>query len=222
MDGGPSRAVRSVRQVLVVLAMVALVAASACGGDDGATTTTTGERQLAGYTREPTPSVAAVQLPVVGAAEPVPVTADPDGLRVVYFGYTSCPDVCPTTMSDVKRALAGLPADQAGRVSVVMVSVDPERDVEDKLAAYVATFVPDGLASRITDPAQLQSVADAFGVRYSVETLEDGEVEVSHTGDLYVVDDQGDIVLQWPFGTASDDISADLAALLDTSETQTS
>lgn len=211
---------RFVRSMLMAVGSIAIVSVVACSADDGATATSTTERQLTGYTREPTPSVSEVHLPIVGATEPVPVTAEPGGLRVVYFGYTSCPDVCPTTMSDVKRALAKLPADQAARVGVVMVSVDPDRDVEDKLAAYVATFVPDGEASRITDAAQLQSVADAFGVRYSVRTLEDGEIEVSHTGDLYVVDDQGDIVLQWPFGTVSDDISADLAALLDESAPQ--
>lgn len=213
MDTGRSGASKAVRSVGLALGLVLAVVLAACGEDSSSTTTTTA-RELAGYTREPTPSVADVQIPVVGSAEPVAMTADAGQLRVVYFGYTSCPDVCPTTMSDVKRALAQLPAEQASRVGVVMVTVDPDRDVEDKLAAYVATFIADGAASRITDPAELQSVADAFGARYSVETLEDGEIEVSHTGDLYVVDDRGDIVLQWPFGTASDDLAADLAAML--------
>lgn len=213
MDKGRSGASKAVRSVGLALGLVLAVVLAACGEDSSSTTTTTA-RELAGYTREPTPSVADVQIPVVGSAEPVAMTADPGQLRVVYFGYTSCPDVCPTTMSDVKRALAQMPAEQASRVGVVMVTVDPDRDVEDKLAAYVATFIADGAASRITDPAELQSVADAFGARYSVETLEDGEIEVSHTGDLYVVDDRGDIVLQWPFGTASDDLAADLAAML--------
>ena len=213
MDTGRFGAAKAVRAIGSALGLALLLVITACG-DDATTTTTTVEREMTGYTREPTPSVAAVQVPVVGAAEPVAVTADPGNLRVVYFGYTSCPDVCPTTMSDLKRALAKLPAEQADRVGVVMVTVDPDRDVEDKLAAYVATFIADGAASRITDPAQLQSVAEAFGARYSVETLDDGEVEVSHTGDLYVVDDRGDIVLQWPFGTASDDLAADLSAML--------
>lgn len=213
-SGDSSGVTGAIRPFLLALVAAVTVTAAACSGGDGSATTTTVERQLAGYTREPAPSVAEVRLPVVGSTEPVAATAEPGGLRIVYFGYTSCPDVCPTTMSDVKRALAELPADQAARVGVVMVSVDPERDLDDRLAAYVATFIADGAASRITDPAQLQSVAEAFGARYSVETLDDGEIEVSHTGDLYVVDDRGDIVLQWPFGTASDDIAADLSAML--------
>ncbi|MEI2696889.1 MAG: SCO family protein [Microthrixaceae bacterium] len=213
IDARWSGVVKAARSLGVALGLVLALVPTACG-DDSSSTTTTVEREMTGYTHEPTPSVSELQIPVVGMAEPVAVTADPGELRVVYFGYTSCPDVCPTTMSDVKRALAQLPAEQADRVGVVMVTVDPDRDVDDKLAAYVATFIPDGAASRITDPAQLQSVAGAFGARYSVETADDGEVEVSHTGDLYVVDDRGYIVLQWPFGTASDDLAADLAAML--------
>ena len=54
----------------------------------------------------------------------------------------------------------------------------------------------------------------AFGAQYEVRTADDGEVEVSHSADLYVVDDAGDIVLQWPFGTSSADIAADLSTLL--------
>jgi cytochrome oxidase Cu insertion factor (SCO1/SenC/PrrC family) len=95
-----------------------------------------------------------------------------------------------------------------------MVTIDPDRDVDEKLAAYVGTFIEDGQASRIADPAALQATADAFGASYAVTTAEDGEVEVSHSADLYVVDDQGEIILQWPFGTRYEDIADDLSALL--------
>jgi protein SCO1/2 len=117
-------------------------------------------------------------------------------------------------MSDLKRAIAQLPAEQAERVDVVMVTIDPDRDVDEKLDAYVQTFITDGQASRITDPAALEDTADAFGASYSVETADDGEIEVSHSADLYVVDEAGDLILQWPFGTTHDDIAADLSDLL--------
>jgi protein SCO1/2 len=189
---------------------------SACGEDEPSSSPDTTEESsgLSGYTREPTPSVAEVQLPLVNGAGELPAAADAGGLRVVYFGYTSCPDVCPTTMSDLKRALAQLPEEDAARVQVVMVTIDPDRDVDEKLGAYVGTFIEDGQASRITDPAALQAAADAFGASYEVATAEDGEIEVSHSADLYVVDDQGDIVLQWPFGTSYEDIADDLSTLL--------
>jgi protein SCO1/2 len=203
------------RGVLVALAAASVVLGAGCGDDESSSPTTTADDSgLSGYTREPTPSVVDVELPLVAGAGTIPATAAPGTLRVVYFGYTSCPDVCPTTMSDLKRALAELPEQDAARVEVVMVTIDPDRDVDEKLGAYVTTFIADGQGSRITDPAELRAAADAFGASYNVETAADGEIEVSHSADLYVVDDRGDIVLQWPFGTSYEDISADLADLL--------
>jgi protein SCO1/2 len=203
--------------VAAVAASVALLGPLVgCGGDAAESTTTAAQDdgQLSGYTREPTPSVAQVSLPLTGGAGDLPAAAEPGGLRVVYFGYTSCPDVCPTTMSDLKRALADLSPDERDRVEVVMVTIDPARDVDEKLDAYVQTFIADGHASRIADPAALAAAAGAFGASYSVDTADDGEIEVSHSADLYVVDDTGDIILQWPFGTSQADIAADLSDLL--------
>lgn len=205
---------RSRGWVAALAAIVLALALVGCGDESSSPDTTEESSGLSGYTREPTPSVAEVQLPLVGGAGDLPAAAEQGGLRVVYFGYTSCPDVCPTTMSDLKRALAQLPEEDAARVQVVMVTIDPDRDVDEKLGAYVGTFIEDGQASRITDPAALQAAADAFGASYKVETAEDGEIEVSHSADLYVVDDQGDIILQWPFGTTYEDIADDLSALL--------
>lgn len=205
---------RAAVAALAVSASVLMLAA--CSSDDpGDVATTSDDGQLSGYTREPTPSVAQVELPLADGSAAVPATAAAGGLRIVYFGYTSCPDVCPTTMSDVKAALAELSPEDAARVEVVMVTVDPDRDVPEKLSAYVQTFIEDGQASRVTDPAALEAAAAAFGAQYDVRTAGDGEIEVSHSADLYVVDDAGDIVLQWPFGTSSADIAADLSTLLD-------
>lgn len=208
---------RAAAAALAAVASMALVAG--CSSDDAATddtsTEATDDGQLSGYTREPTPSVAEVVLPLADGTGELPAPATAGGLRIVYFGYTSCPDVCPTTMSDVKAALAELSPEDAERVEVVMVTIDPDRDVPEKLSAYVQTFIEDGQASRVTDPAALEAAAAAFGAQYEVRTADDGEIEVSHSADLYVVDDAGDIVLQWPFGTASADIAADLSTLLD-------
>lgn len=203
------------RNLLLVVLLAAVAALAACGGDDAsAPTTTEDDGAFSGYTREPTPSVAEVELPIAAGGEVLPAVADDGGLRIVYFGYTSCPDVCPTTMSDVKQALAELPADERERVDVAMVTVDPDRDVPEKLGAYVTTFVPEGDAVRFVDDAGLAEAAAAFGAQYEVETNDEGEIEVGHSADLYVVDDHGDVVLQWPFGTSSEDIAADLSTLL--------
>ncbi|MDA3005045.1 MAG: SCO family protein [Actinomycetota bacterium] len=107
-----------------------------CGGE-GAGEQASG---LAGFTRDPVPRVGGVSLPGVGPGgrgKPVPMRAKPGNLLVVYFGFASCPDVCPTTLSDVRGALKRLPADQRKRVEVAMVTVDPTRDTANVMRSYV-------------------------------------------------------------------------------------
>jgi protein SCO1/2 len=192
--------------VVVGVAGVAWAAAlAACGG---------GERELAGYTLEPAPRVDTVALPDLSRdGEPFELRAEPAGLLVVYFGYTNCPDVCPTTMSDVRTARREL-GDDAERVGVAMVTIDPDRDTA-VLADYVSSFVDGGHALATDDAADLRAAADPFGVSYLVETTSTGAIEVSHSPQLYVVDDTGTLVLTWPFGVPADDLAADLADLLE-------
>jgi protein SCO1/2 len=182
-----------------------LAIASSCGG---------GERELVGYTLEPAPRVDAVALPDVSRdGEPFALRAQPAGLLVVYFGYTNCPDVCPTTMSDVRTALRQL-EDDADRVDVAMVTIDPDRDAA-VLADYVGSFVEGGHALATDDAGDLRAVADPFGVSYLVDTNSGGEIEVSHSPQLYVVDDAGTLALTWQFGVPADDLADDLAQLLE-------
>ena len=189
---------------LGVLAAAALGAAS-CGG---------GDPELVGMTRDPAPRVDAVALPdVANGGQPFEFRAAPDGLLVVYFGYTNCPDICPTTMADLRAALGEL-GEEAERVDVAMVTVDPDRDT-DVLADYVHGFVADGHAIATDDQAALRSVAEPFGVSYEVFTSPAGDVEVGHSSNLFVVDDTGTLVLTWSFGTTADELAGDLEHLLD-------
>ncbi len=139
--------------------------------------------------------------------------ADPGNVLLVYFGYTACPDVCPTTMADIVAARSQL-GDEADRVQVAMTTIDPERDTADVIGAYVTGFVPGAAALRTDDPARLQAAADLFGVFYDVSTAEDGSVEVLHSGSLFGVDDRGTLVASWPFGTPASDLANDLRLLL--------
>ena len=139
--------------------------------------------------------------------------ADPGEIQVVYFGFTNCPDVCPTTLADLTIALRKL-GDDAERVETVMVSVDPDRDLPI-LDQYVTSFVSDAVAAGTDDDELLQAAAAPFGVTYDVRTLDDGTIEVDHSPFLYAVDDQGRLVLSWQFNTSSDDMAADLEILLD-------
>jgi protein SCO1/2 len=131
---------------------------------------------------------------------------------MVYFGYTNCPDYCPTTMSELKIALrrAGDPA----AVDVAMVTVDPDRD-GPILADYVGSFFPGGHSLVTYDDALLAEVAAPFGASYLVSTDDDGSVEVAHSTALYAVDDTGQLVMTWPFGIDIDEMAADIKDLLD-------
>ena len=191
-----------------------------CGSDDASTEPTTNpveataaERELAGIVREPAPVVDAT--PVLSLTNPgtdVVFRAEPGGFRAVYFGYTNCPDVCPTTMADWAVTLRRLPEDLAAQVGTVMVTVDPERD-NDILPGYITSFVADAEAAGTTDADVLAAAAEPFGVSYDVTTNDEGDIEVSHSGFLYLVDDQGRLVVTWPFGTSSTEMAADIEQL---------
>lgn len=215
------------------MAVAALVILSSCGDDDRSTETSdasgtsaatvAGEAPLAGVVRDPQPNVADLTLPEVVDAEAETIedftiaAPGPEDLLLMYFGYTSCPDVCPTTMADVRTALEDLGPD-AERVSVAMATVDPERDTGEVLDGYLRFFVPErSHVLRTEDFDQLHEVEDAFGASSRLVPHEDGNgYDVEHTGTLYVVDGSGDLVLEWPFGSVSaDQMTADLQRLLD-------
>jgi len=173
-----------------------------------------GTTELAGYTRDPLPVVGAASLPdASNGGAPFAFQAEPGGLLVVYFGYTSCPDVCPTTMAEIRTGLEDLGSD-ADRVEMAMITVDPGRDTGDVLTNYVHAFVPAGHALRTEDDAALRAAADAFGATYQVTENDDGTVEVAHTAHVYVVDDAGRLRVTWPFGTPGADMANDLRILM--------
>ena len=194
------------RLLVGVAAALVLVA---CGSDDG------GDSTLTGIVRDPAPVVDGTVLPsVADEGEIVEFRARQGGLQAVYFGYTSCPDVCPTTLADLTVALRKLPDDQSAMVDTVMVTVDPDRDL-DILADYVRSFIPDADAAGTDDDDLLAEAAEPFGVVYSVTALDDGSIDVEHSPFLYVVNDRGELVVTWQFGETSDNMAADMATLLE-------
>ena len=120
--------------------------------------------------------------------------------------------MCPTTLADLRHALDDV-GDDAERVDVAMVTIDPDRDTA-VLADYVQSFVGGAHALATDDQAALQAVAAPFGVSYEVRTAPNGEIEVGHTSYLFAVDDTGTLVLSWPFGTSADDLAGDIRQLL--------
>lgn len=197
------------RSVLAAALLTPALLVAACSDDKAAPKT------LSGYELTPAPSVATLSLPDASQGEAdFPFKATPGHLLIAYFGYMSCPDVCPTTLNEVKNALEDLGGD-ADKVDLAMTTVDPNRDTGENITKYVQSFVPGAHALRTDDADMLKKVADAFGVKYSVTTNADGEIEVTHSAALYVVDATGTIVLTWPFGILRDGIAADLQILFD-------
>jgi len=132
-------------------------------------------------------------------------------ILVVSFGFLNCPNVCPTTLADLRSALERV--DDRDRVDVVFITVDPDRDGPEELAAYLRHFAPQHHAVREVGPA-LTDAMDAFLASARVEVAADGTVEVAHTAVLYAVDSTGTVVVEWPFGTSSAALADDLSLLL--------
>jgi len=153
------------------------------------------------------------EVSVNGPDRPFSFRAEPGRLLVVYFGYTSCPDVCPTTLSDLRQALGALGSD-AGRVDVAFVSVDPRRDSAAVLVPYLQYFARAAHAVRPHTQAELARAERAFGASSSVATLDDGTVEVMHSALTSVVDASGRVRVVWDFGTKPGSMTEDLRLLL--------
>lgn len=131
----------------------------------------------------------------------------------VFFGFTQCPDVCPTTMaemSEVKRLL-GL---DAGKLQAIFITVDPERDTPQLLKAYMANFDPTFLALR-PGPEQLAAVASHFKIYYKkVDGSKPGTYSMDHTAGTFVFDPQGRIRLYGRYGIGAQPLAQDIQLLL--------
>ena len=134
---------------------------------------------------------------------------------VVFFGYTQCPDVCPTSMTElaeVKRLLGG----DADKLQGVFVTVDPARDTTDVLKAYMTNFDPTFVAF-VPTPDELADVAKRFKIYYKKQ---DGKTPTSYTMDhsagSYVYDTQGRVRLYSRYGSGAKVLAQDIQTLLNT------
>ncbi|MDB5850559.1 MAG: hypothetical protein JWP29_4311 [Rhodoferax sp.] len=134
-------------------------------------------------------------------------------LVVVFFGYTQCPDVCPTSMAELAEVKASLGAD-AGKLQGIFVTVDPERDTPEVLKAYMANFDPSFLALRPT-PEQLAALAKDFKIYYKrVEGKTPTSYTMDHSAGSYVYDTKGQLRLYARYGSGAQALSTDLKTLL--------
>lgn len=132
---------------------------------------------------------------------------------VVFFGYTQCPDVCPTTLAELAAVKKKL-GDDGSKVVGVFVSVDPERDTPEVIKAYVNSFGADFVALR-GSVDETKAVARDFKVFFAkVPGKVEGSYTMDHTAGSYVFDTQGRIRLFERYGTAPDALVSDLKALI--------
>jgi protein SCO1/2 len=111
---------------------------------------------------------------------------------LVFFGYTHCPDVCPTTLFDISEVLRNLGPD-ADRAAALFITVDPERDTTASLKDYLSSFDPH-LRGLTGDPAALAAVARQYRVYYKKVPLDGGDYTMDHTGIVYLMDKEGRFV----------------------------
>ena len=134
---------------------------------------------------------------------------------LVYFGYTTCPDACPTTLIDYQVVKEELGAD-ADRVKFVLVTIDPERDTEAKLQEYLAFFDPEFIGLR-GDEAQTEQVKRDYGVLVNRVEYPDSATKylLDHSTQTYVIDPQGRLALTFPYGMDPALMAQDIRHLLE-------
>jgi protein SCO1/2 len=197
-----------------ILAVALALLAGACANEPAA---------YNGIVRDLPLEVGAVSLPDVTAdgaragglvvEERLVFAAADERVLLVSFGFLNCPDICPTTLLDIRAALAILDPALRERVDVAFVTVDPDRDGPDELAAYLRHFFPSYHAVR-GEGAELQAALDAFLASAEITVDASGRVEVAHSAVVYAVDADGKVRLEWPFGTSADAMASDLRTLL--------
>jgi protein SCO1/2 len=134
---------------------------------------------------------------------------------LLFFGYTSCPDVCPTTLGTWRKVHEGL-GDDADRVQFVFVTVDPERDTAERLGMHVQAFNP-GFVGLTGTPEELEAVYELFGVIHEKDTSSGSALGylVNHTATTFVLDQDGTWRLRETYGTEAEDFIYDIQQLLE-------
>jgi protein SCO1/2 len=134
---------------------------------------------------------------------------------LLFFGYTNCPDVCPTTLATWKQVYDAL-GDDANRVRFVFITVDPERDTPERLQQHLAIFNPNfiGLTGL---PEELERVYKAYGIYHEKDTSSETAAGylVNHSASVLLLDADGRWRENFPFGTPAEDVVHDIRELLE-------
>lgn len=144
---------------------------------------------------------------VQAARGPVSLSDFRGKLLLLYFGYTYCPDICPTSLAATSEGLKQLTPEERARVAMLFISVDPQRDTPERLKTYAEFFDPLMIGATDT-PERLAELAKRYGVFYAaqkVATAGDGYV-VDHSADTLIVDEAGRLVGKIAHATPPDQV----------------
>ncbi|WP_019644949.1 SCO family protein [Novispirillum itersonii] len=135
---------------------------------------------------------------------------------LMYFGYTYCPDVCPTGLTTLAQALNSLPADKADKIQPLFVTVDPARDTLEQMTAYVAAFHP-RLIGLVGTAEQTAAIAKAYRVYYAKEKGKENNSDdylVDHSAITYLMGPDGRFVSYFGHDTTAEEMAKKLASVL--------
>lgn len=110
--------------------------------------------------------------------------------NLLFFGYTFCPDICPTTMAELRQLSLNLPEEERQHLQVTMISVDPHRDTPEQMNSYLEFFNA-GFAGATGDPAELARLAQGLSVAYIEPDTSEDNYLVDHSGQVIMIDPQG-------------------------------
>jgi len=134
---------------------------------------------------------------------------------VAFFGFTHCPDICPTTLhllANARRALDDLPEEDRPRI--MMISVDPGRDTPERLSEYVPYFHPEFRGLHVA-AQHLPELTRSFGAAYAYSPLGDDSYTVDHTASIFLVDPQGRVAAVFPTPHTAAGIASDLRRIIE-------
>jgi len=138
---------------------------------------------------------------------------------LIFFGYTSCPDVCPISLARIDACFSKMDDDELERVRALFITLDPERDTPDKLQKYTGYFHPNIIGLR-DDVEGIDSVTAKYGVEYSKNEMPDSALgySISHPTDILLLDGNGRIVDALPHNTSPAELLARIRDLLNASD----
>jgi protein SCO1/2 len=201
---------------LAFVLLLALLLSACAAAPAAAPTAGSAEPDIptAGTLIEPPQKLSDFTLPSSQGGAPLSLSALRGKPVLLYFGYTFCPDVCPTTMSEFIRVKKDLGA-KGDQLTVLMVSVDPERDTPAVLERYLKAFDPSfiGMAG---DDATLRRIGSEYGLFYQRHAVSGSAAAylVDHSAAAYLIDKQGQLRLVYSYGTPHTVITPDVDRLL--------